>query len=553
MPWTLYRYMLAELGKLLAITAVVLVFVLAVAAAIKPLSDGLLGPWSLVKFVSYMAPAMLSLALPFAGAFVGTLLFHRMVTDNEIQVCRASGMSYLLILAPVLILGLVLMLGMFYLSNWTIPRSCERAEHALEKDVLAGLVSKIQSGEPIRHGKLILYADAANEGPPKSGSLHGGAVPQRLIALGGVVVGQVNDEDRIRRMGSAERADLLLYHAGGESWIVVQVKGLRYLGEGERADFGRITPLGPYLVENPFRERLSFLSMPRLRALRQRPEGYRHVRTAKQRIVAAMAREELTRRLHAGLDSGGRKVSLQGLTQDEKYVIKTGAVVRHAGRLELTAPATQKVQVVRWAHGLLRDRGFEAKRAIMEVVMDPSEDEEPRIDVRLFESRAIDADGSSSGSVRPRRALDMMAWPDPDGIAKPLRAQPLRALLATAPSRYRGAQAVASAAEHAEAQIEHLMRKVRAESHERASLAVGCSLLVVLGAVLALKLQRRTALGVYFWTFLMAAVALIVTRSGEHLVTVPGLPFGVGAAVIWSGNLLVAGAILTSYWRLEKN
>ena len=560
MPWTLYRYMLRELLTLLLITSLVLVFILAIAAAIKPLSDGLLGPVSMVKFISFMAPAMLSLALPFAGAFVGTMLFNRMVADNEIQVCRASGMNYLLILLPVVFLGWLLMMVMFYLSNWTIPKFCDRAEHALEKDVLSGMVNKVQRGEPIAYRKLILYADAASEGAPSPSMARGDVAPQRLIALRGVVVGQKDDEGRIRRMGSTERADLLLYHAGGESWIMLKLTSPRYFGQDERGASGEVTPLGPYLVPNPFRERLAFLSWPQLRRLKHHPEDYRHVRSAKQRVVAAMACEQLTRRLYETLTGGAddAAVKLRGLNAREEYIISAPRVTRYAGGLKLAAAAGAKVLIKRFTHGLIYDRAFEAETAVMEVTMDPSADEEPQIIVRPAKVRVLSARDESGATERPRVPPQLMRWLDPNGvgIAMPLRRQPLLDLLKVGGAEAGGGlhgDDLKGAVQHAKAQIHRLMRKSRAQFHERAALAVGCLLMVVLGAILSLKWRWRTALGVYFWTFLLAAVAVIVTRSGQQLVSVEGLPFAVGAAVTWSGNLLVCGAILTSYWSLEKN
>ena len=562
MPWTLYRYMFADLLKLLTVTSAVLVFVLAIGAAIKPLSDGLLGPLSMIKFVGFMAPAMLSLALPFAGAFVGTMLLNRMVSDNEIQVCRASGMNYLLILLPVVFLGCVLMFGMFYMSNWTIPRFCDRAEHALEKDVLSTIVNKIQRGEPIKHGNLILYADSASEGDPKPVPASAKVKPQRLIAMAGVVVGQMDDEGCITRMGSAERADLLLYHAGGESWIVLKLTDPRYIGEDEQGASSQITPLGPYLVPNPFRERLSFLSWPQLRKLQHWPEGYRHVRTAKQRLVSAMASEELVGMLHERLTTKRSvqplRLRLGGGNQGEEYVLEAPNVRREGNKLWLTASDSAKVKIERFAHGLMLERTFEAEKALLEVVMDPDKDEEPQIVVRptqvQVDRQSVDGDGAQpSTPLRPSVPELVMRWLAPTGIAKPLRERPLLSLLESVKNAKAPPEPIALAAAQAVGKINGLMRRSRAQFHERAALAVGCMLMVVLGAVLSMKLQRRTVLGVYFWTFLLAAAAVIVTRSGGQLVSIEQLPFGVGAGVIWSGNLLVAAAILTSYWRLEKN
>ena len=52
MPWLLYRYILRELLKVFALTASVLVLIIAFGAAIKPLAgDDLIGPAQTAKYI----------------------------------------------------------------------------------------------------------------------------------------------------------------------------------------------------------------------------------------------------------------------------------------------------------------------------------------------------------------------------------------------------------------------------------------------------------------------------------------------------------------------
>ena len=73
MPLTLYWYILRDLLKLLITSTLVLVIVMSFGFAIKPISDGLLGPWQLVKVIGYTMPGMLTFAMPFAVAS-GTII-----------------------------------------------------------------------------------------------------------------------------------------------------------------------------------------------------------------------------------------------------------------------------------------------------------------------------------------------------------------------------------------------------------------------------------------------------------------------------------------------
>ena len=86
MPWILWRHLLAELLKVLVLTAAVIVVVVAFGAAIKPLADNSLGPGSVLKYVSLAMVPMLQFALPFAAGFAATIVVHRLAEIGRAHV-----------------------------------------------------------------------------------------------------------------------------------------------------------------------------------------------------------------------------------------------------------------------------------------------------------------------------------------------------------------------------------------------------------------------------------------------------------------------------------
>ena len=339
MPWTLYRHVLKDLLRLLVLTSAVLIVLMSVAAAVPYIADGLLGPVSMAKFIGYMCPTMLSLALPFAGAFVGTLIFNRMVTDNEVLICRACGLNYMLILLPVGFLGAALMAGMFYMSNWLIPDFYERAEHTLEKDIVSLVVRRVQNGEPLEYDDLLIYADAAAEGEPPPMATRDGVEPKRVIALRGVVVAKINEEGRLTEYGTAKRADMLLYHTEDDSLVMLRLVNARYFGNEDTGGQGTMAelPLGPFELENPYRQRLRFFSWGELSELKRKPERDRRVKRAKKRLVRALAREQTVATMEQRLGRGSGKLTLLGTVRGERFVIRAPNVKRHPSGLELSA------------------------------------------------------------------------------------------------------------------------------------------------------------------------------------------------------------------------
>ena len=102
-------------------------------------------------------------------------------------------------------------------------------------------------------------------------------------------------------------------------------------------------------------------------------------------------------------------------------------------------------------------------------------------------------------------------------------------------------------------EIAKLGRRINARLHERASSALGCMTVLMLGAVMSLHLRGSTPLVVYFWTFLLATVAIIISRSGENIVTANDKHIVAGLIVIWCGNAINALVTAGVYWKLSRN
>src|SRR4051812_17854682 len=107
-PATLWKYVLAELWRLILLTACILVTVLSFAAAVRFLADGRLGPVETIQLMFLAMPPMLQYALPFAAGFGATLAYHRMTVDNELTATHAAGVSHRAILVPALVSGVIL-------------------------------------------------------------------------------------------------------------------------------------------------------------------------------------------------------------------------------------------------------------------------------------------------------------------------------------------------------------------------------------------------------------------------------------------------------------
>ena len=74
-----------------------------------------------MKLMSYSLPFIIAQSAPF-GTLVGFLMcMGRLMTDNEILILRATGTSFFRLSLPVVILGVVISLGSFFVNDYLLP------------------------------------------------------------------------------------------------------------------------------------------------------------------------------------------------------------------------------------------------------------------------------------------------------------------------------------------------------------------------------------------------------------------------------------------------
>ena len=565
MPWTLYKYILRETGKLLLLTTLVLVVVMSFGAAVQPMSDGKLSAGLLIKFVLFTAPTVLGFALPFAGAFASTLVFIRLANDNEVLACSASGISYLRILAPVVALGVVLTGGMLLLANSVVPSFYRLAERTLESDAITVLVSELNQKQHVEfkdHG-LVLYAESATEFPPQP--VEGSVLPMsQLIQLEGVAVGEIvqptaQTEDgnpppppHIGRDTTARSATLAVFENpdNDDTWVQLNLENVvRY--DPASGELVRITSFPTRAIKLPslFSDTPKFLSASQLRDYEREPERHSQIRDGLQQLASAMATESLRQAFIQVKDHA----ILHGPLTGDQYVLSAPNIEEDGDLLRLYGDNDQPVRVLHYTDGHIVGtpaRVYEAPSAFVRVQTNAF-NPEPSIDMELQNvSIPSGADGTTVGN--PEILLSQLSWPRflPEGL-KERRADEL--LAEARRDTYAESESVAGVTVGLENLLSSLRSEIVAERHERAASAVSCALLLMLGAMLSIRFRGHSPLVVYFWSFLLAIVTLIIISSGVNVASGTSASLMLGMGVVWSGNALLLLVLFATYRRLSRN
>ena len=206
---------MADLVRIKLLTATVLVSVIAFGAAIRPIMQNLLGAEDLLQFVTLASVPMLQFALPFAGAFAGTIVYARLAADNEILAMSSAGLCYRRILMPAIGLGLVLIVAMAILLDAGVPRFWTSMQRLITRDVTRLFVGAVERGEALVIDKTQLYADEVAVIPGSAD----GIGPTSRLALVGVAAIELGPDGRPVTEFTAELATVDVYRENDSAYL----------------------------------------------------------------------------------------------------------------------------------------------------------------------------------------------------------------------------------------------------------------------------------------------------------------------------------------------
>lgn len=74
-----------------------------------------------MRLITYSLPMVIAQSAPFATLVGFLMCLGRLASENEILIFRASGQGYRVILKPVLILGVIISIGSFFVNDYLLP------------------------------------------------------------------------------------------------------------------------------------------------------------------------------------------------------------------------------------------------------------------------------------------------------------------------------------------------------------------------------------------------------------------------------------------------
>jgi hypothetical protein len=545
----LFRHITADLIRIMLLTASVLVTVIAFGAAIRPIMQNLFGPEDLAQFVLLAAVPMLQFALPFAGAFAGTIVYARLSAENEVLAMSAAGMSYGKVLLPAAALGAALFVLMVLLVDLGVPRLWTAMDRFKTKDPTRLFLSAVERGEALSVPGTAtqLYADEAKvlevpEGPSQ---------PVTRLGLAGVAAIELGPDGRPLTEFTAEFATVDVYRENDSAYIKLLFRNATAFRDGEDA-LVVVPQAEPEAIDlgRGIRLRPKHLDFSGLLALWNDVEGYHAVAGARDRTGRALALRDRWAYVGATLEATGA-LRLSDTGGRRTYEIRNA---RLDGSL-LKPKSGDTLDLVELERGVATRRASVSEASLL--ADDRVRDAPVRFELQARTDTVADLRGFGGGGRWPPRIVGLEPVGAPATNRADVSVEALLAAVADVPKAgliAPAAEAAAAAQSAAQSLVEEA-RLVRAEIVarivQRINQALAAPLMIVLGAILAVRLRGTNPLQIYLLSFIPAIIDILLISGGEQMLKEATTATGILVASL--GNIGLLAMIAVAYRQIMRN
>ncbi|MBS0261626.1 MAG: LptF/LptG family permease [Planctomycetes bacterium] len=164
----LQRYVMGDLTRVFGLAISVLTMLLVVMGVAGEAAKNGLGAEQILKIIPYIIPSLLPYTIPATLLLTVCIVYGRMAGDNEVTAIKAAGINALTVLLPSFILGGVLSLGTFILTDQFIPWGRANIEAVITQameDIFLDVLRTNSAYHDGPHGISILVSGV---GPRKS-------------------------------------------------------------------------------------------------------------------------------------------------------------------------------------------------------------------------------------------------------------------------------------------------------------------------------------------------------------------------------------------------
>lgn len=521
MVFTLQRYIFRELFRIFLMATIGLTLISSLGGVVQPVHQYGVGPRQVLHILVYFMPITLTFVLPMAALFASALSYGRFAGDNELNACRASGISLATLVYPGLALAIMVATANLLLSFHVMPHFVHLAESSLKADAKLILFRNLQRRGFYAlppDGRFLVYADYADE---RNDTLSGvvavrtdRGMMKEIISADAARV-HIDPHDKFNEV-QLDAVGVWRMAAMGDYWGRVGVASVR-------SEFGSL--LG---------DKINFKRVNEMKQIRANLILFDPVAKLAFSTYAQLARELLVQDINATLAvSETGFYELQGVTGPVRF--SAGAVALQGDRIALAPPVIVEQFDGRSGNSPVRLRADESDRAFINLGEKGTNRD---LTLHLYNA-TIETTGrlvlhhAAGGLKLPtsiQRSLEhdsVLEVVSPEHTASVLRGPP-------SPTLVHWQEALA-------ARIEHTLVAIRAETHLRLVFGIGCIPMIMIGIGLGIIQKGGHLLGAFGASCVPAATLIVAIISGKNVTESVGLESFSGLLIMWGG---LAGLVL---------
>jgi len=539
MVFTLHRYIFRELMKVFIPSAAALTVMLSLGSILRPVQEYGVGPQQVVHLMAYFLPITLTFVLPMAALFASTLVYGRFASDNELDACKAGGISLLTLVYPGLALAIIVAIANLVLSFHVMPVFVGRAEKSIKADAKQILFRNIQRRSYYKippDGRYRIYADLAN---PKNNT------------LSGVIVTMVKG-DKIQKIITAEKANVNFDPHERFNEVQITAYNTYQMGLEDEAPFSAewiplTMPFAPMMRDNIRFKKIDEMKKIRLDLMRFDP-----IAQLARDTYAQFTTEVLAKNIREKLYTKNRDDESESATPPVRNLYKL-----HSGNklVEFTAQQCNihdREQVELFGDILVTEYDASTKKILRTMQCTKA---------------SIHLEGDK---FAPTLTMDLRspAWQQPDGLEGLAQRVIIRGLIlpqtvtnqlgtadileAVNPAvidlalQNRTSQILQHLQNKLQREIQKTLAEIKAELHSRLVFGIGCVPLIMIGIGLGILLKGGHLLSAFGASSIPAAVLIVCIMSGYQLARNLGAQAVSGIGLMWTGIvlLLVLAAVI---------
>lgn len=536
MVFTLQRYVFRETFKVFILAAVALTLVLSLGSILRPVQEYGAGPRQVVHLMGYSLPITLTFVLPMAALFATSLVYGRFASDNELDACRASGISLQTLVYPGLALAIMVATANLILSFYVVPAFVLRAEKSLKADAKQILFRNIQRRgyykvPPDEH--YLIYADLAD---PKNNM------------LSGVVVTEVKKLE-IKRIVTAEKAKIkFIPHERFNNVQITAYNAYQMDPDGDMAsaEWVPITAeFGSLLGDN-----IKFKKIDEMKRIRLDPMRFYPVAKLAREAYAQFTVELLAQDIAAkrGPDPNDPN-SFYKLHSGQKLIEFTAdkCSVGRENKVELSG------EVVVFEYDAASRRLLRTLRMTRAFLHIEGDELAPTLTMEMFNPMWQRVDGSQGlggreivrGLILPRAITEIF---ETATVLETIHPDSTKNALQNSPS-----PELKKLQKSLQTKIRKTFAEINAELHTRLVFGIGCVSLTMIGIGLGIILKGGHLLSAFGASSLPAAALIVFIMAGRNITKNLHAQAGSGIVIMWTGLVLLSLLAVAIYHRLLKN